>query len=60
MTTGAVSLAEMLGYEDATYTLGVEQMMQRYAAVVGLPRRRIVRVPVLSPGLSGHWVQIGS
>ena len=24
------SLAEMLGYEDASYTLGVEQLMQRY------------------------------
>jgi [protein-PII] uridylyltransferase len=27
-------LAEMLGYEDATYTLGVEQMMQRYYRTV--------------------------
>jgi uncharacterized protein YbjT (DUF2867 family) len=38
--------------------LTYEQMMQRYAAVVGLPKRRIVRVPLLSPGLSSHWVQI--
>jgi uncharacterized protein YbjT (DUF2867 family) len=38
--------------------LTYQQMMQRYAAAVGLPRRRIVRVPVLSPGLSSHWVQI--
>jgi uncharacterized protein YbjT (DUF2867 family) len=38
--------------------LTYEEMMQRYARVAGLPRRRIVRVPVLSPGLSGHWVQI--
>ena len=38
--------------------LTYEQMMQRYAAVVGLPRRRIIRVPVLTPGLSSHWVQI--
>ncbi|MEJ2128012.1 MAG: [protein-PII] uridylyltransferase [Woeseiaceae bacterium] len=29
-----VKLAEMLGYEDATYTLGVEQMMQRYYRTV--------------------------
>ncbi len=29
-----VNLAEMLGYEDATYTLGVEQMMQRYYRTV--------------------------
>jgi len=27
-------LAKMLGYEDATYTLGVEQMMQRYYRTV--------------------------
>jgi len=27
-------LAEMLGYEDASYTLGVEQMMQRYYRTV--------------------------
>ncbi len=29
-----VNLAEMLGYEDATYTLAVEQMMQRYYRTV--------------------------
>ncbi|MEN7342061.1 MAG: [protein-PII] uridylyltransferase [Pseudomonadota bacterium] len=28
------SLAELLGYEDARYTLGVEQMMQRYYRTV--------------------------
>ena len=33
-----------------------EQMMQRYAQVAGLPRRRILRVPVLTPSLSSHWV----
>jgi uncharacterized protein YbjT (DUF2867 family) len=32
------------------------QMMQRYAAVAGLPRRRVLPVPVLSPSLSSHWV----
>lgn len=31
-------------------------MMQRYAAVAGLPRRRLIPVPVLSPSLSSHWV----
>lgn len=31
-------------------------MMQRYAAVADLPRRRVLPVPVLSPGLSSHWV----
>jgi uncharacterized protein YbjT (DUF2867 family) len=34
------------------------QMMQRFAAVAGLPRRRILPVPVLSPGLSSHWVGV--
>ncbi|HET6257771.1 MAG TPA: SDR family oxidoreductase, partial [Pseudonocardia sp.] len=33
-------------------------MMQRYAAVAGLPWRRIVPVPVLTPRLSAHWVNI--
>jgi uncharacterized protein YbjT (DUF2867 family) len=33
-------------------------MMQRFAAVAGLPRRRILPVPVLSPGLSSHWVNV--
>ena len=32
------------------------QMMQRYAAVTRLPRRRVLPVPVLSPSLSSHWV----
>jgi uncharacterized protein YbjT (DUF2867 family) len=31
-------------------------MMQRYAAVAGLPRRCVLPVPVLSPTLSSHWV----
>ena len=31
-------------------------MMQRYAAVAGLPKRRVLPVPVLSPSLSSHWV----
>lgn len=32
------------------------EMMQRYARAAGLPRRRMLRVPVLSPTLSSHWV----
>jgi hypothetical protein len=32
------------------------EMMQRYAAVAGLRRRRVLPVPVLTPGLSSHWV----
>ncbi len=31
-------------------------MMQRYASVAGLPKRRVFPVPVLSPSLSSHWV----
>lgn len=34
------------------------EMMRRYAQVAGLERRRIVRTPVLSPGLSSHWVGV--
>ncbi|MFF3753171.1 SDR family oxidoreductase [Streptomyces sp. NPDC002018] len=38
---------EVLTYQD---------MMRRYAAVAGLPRRLIVPVPVLTPRLSSHWI----
>ncbi|MEU8377875.1 SDR family oxidoreductase [Streptosporangium sp. NPDC048865] len=31
-------------------------MMRVYADVAGLPRRLIIPVPLLSPGLSSHWV----
>ncbi|HEX9064146.1 MAG TPA: SDR family oxidoreductase [Streptosporangiaceae bacterium] len=31
-------------------------MMERYAAVAGLKRRILIQVPLLSPGLSSHWV----
>ncbi|MEU3655206.1 SDR family oxidoreductase [Streptomyces sp. NPDC032161] len=31
-------------------------MMRRYAEVAGLPRRLILPVPVLTPGLSGLWI----
>jgi len=40
---------EVLTYRD---------MMQRYAAVAGLPRRVILPVNVFSPGLSSHWVGV--
>ncbi|MER6694826.1 SDR family oxidoreductase [Streptomyces minutiscleroticus] len=36
--------------------LTYRDMMLRYAVVAGLPRRLILPVPVLSPGLSSHWV----
>ena len=36
--------------------LTYREMMVRYAAIAGLPRRVIVPVPVLTPGLSSLWV----
>ena len=42
------------GPEVLTY----RQMMQGYAHAAGLPRRIIVRVPVLTPRLSSHWVGV--
>ena len=38
--------------------LTYREMMQRYAAVAGLRPRIIVPVPLLTPRLSGHWVNI--
>ncbi|WP_330436817.1 SDR family oxidoreductase [Streptomyces griseoaurantiacus] len=40
------------GPEVLTY----REMMLRYARIAGLPRRLILPVPVLTPGLSSHWV----
>ncbi|MRJ75741.1 DUF2867 domain-containing protein [Aeromicrobium sp. SMF47] len=40
------------GPEVLTYL----ELMQRFAAISGLPRRRVLKVPVLSPGLSSHWI----
>ncbi|WP_051742805.1 SDR family oxidoreductase [Kitasatospora sp. MBT66] len=40
------------GPEVLTY----RRMMERYAAVAGLPRRLILAVPVLTPRLSSLWV----
>ncbi|HEY5833094.1 SDR family oxidoreductase [Streptomyces sp.] len=40
------------GPEVLTY----REMMRRYAAVAGLPRRVILPVPVLTPGLSSLWI----
>lgn len=34
------------------------EMMRRYAAVAGLPRRLVVPVPVLTPWLSAQWVNL--
>ncbi|MGQ0841859.1 DUF2867 domain-containing protein [Actinokineospora sp.] len=45
---------EIGGPDVLTY----QDLMQLYARVRGLPRRRIVRVPLLTPGLSSHWVNV--
>jgi hypothetical protein len=45
---------DIAGPEVLTY----REMMHRYAAVAGLRKRLIVPVPVLSPRLSSHWVNI--
>lgn len=36
--------------------LPYEEMMQRFAKISGLRRRVIVKVPVLTPKLSSHWI----
>jgi len=57
-----VLAAELPPSVDRTFDIGgpqvltYQQMMQRYAAVAGLPRRLILPVNMLSPGLSSHWV----
>ncbi|WP_338703141.1 SDR family oxidoreductase [Streptomyces sp. Q6] len=50
-----VSRAFDLGGPDV---LTYRDMMMRYAAVAGLPRRLVLPVPMLSPGLSSHWVGV--
>ncbi|MEQ8717939.1 MAG: SDR family oxidoreductase [Acidimicrobiales bacterium] len=38
--------------------LTYRDMMDRYAEVAGLRRRIIIRIPVLTPRLSSHWVNL--
>ena len=38
--------------------LTYQEMMQRFAAVSGLPRRRMLPVALLTPWLSSHWINI--
>ena len=47
---------EVGGPDVVTYA----QMMDTYAEVAGLRRRRLIRVPLLTPGLSSHWVGLGT
>lgn len=59
-----VGSAEMPSDVSRTFDIGgpdvltYRQMMQRYAAVAGLPPRLIKTVPVLTPGLASHWVGV--
>jgi hypothetical protein len=38
--------------------LSYRDMMRRYATVAGLARRIIIPVPVLTPWLSSHWINV--
>ncbi|MFE5536428.1 SDR family oxidoreductase [Streptomyces sp. NPDC056492] len=48
-----VSRAFDIGGPDV---LTYEEMMRRYATAAELPHRLIVRVPMLTPRLSSHWI----
>lgn len=47
-------ILEIGGPDVLTY----RDMMDRYAAIAGLRRRLIVPVPILTPRLSSHWVNL--
>jgi len=59
-----VASASVEGDVSGTWDIGgadvltYGEVMQRYAAAAGLPRRIIVPVPVLTPKLSSYWVNI--
>ncbi len=38
--------------------LSYAEMMNQYAVEAGLPRRKILALPVLTPRLAGHWVNL--
>ncbi|MFJ7264537.1 SDR family oxidoreductase [Streptomyces globosus] len=52
MPPGVSRAFDIGGPDVVTY----EEMMHRYAAVAHLPPRFIVRVPMLTPRLSSHWI----
>ncbi|MEW6264882.1 MAG: SDR family oxidoreductase [Thermodesulfobacteriota bacterium] len=45
---------DICGPDILTY----EELFQIYAEEAGLPRRRIISVPILSPSLSSYWVHL--
>lgn len=57
-----VGSADMPAEVNRTFDIGgpdvmtYRDMMQKYAKVARLPHRLILPVPMLSPGLSSHWV----
>ncbi|OON71360.1 SDR family oxidoreductase [Streptomyces tsukubensis] len=57
-----VGCAELPADVSRTFDVGgpdvmtYRDMMQRYAVVAALPKRKIFPVPVLTPTLSSHWV----
>jgi len=59
-----VGSAEMPSDVNRAFDIGgpdvltYEELMQTYARVANLRRRLIVRVPILSPRVSAHWVNI--
>ncbi len=58
---GALDLPEGL---NRTFDIGsgdvltYADMMKRYAEAAGLPRRTVLALPVLTPRLAGHWVNL--
>lgn len=58
---GALNLSPEL---NRTFDLGSREvltyaeMMNQYAEAAGLPRRKILALPVLTPRLAGHWVNL--
>ncbi|WP_149359186.1 SDR family oxidoreductase [Lolliginicoccus suaedae] len=50
--------------ENRTFDIGgpdvmqYGEMMQTYGEIAGLPRRRMIVVPVLTPRLAGHWINL--
>jgi len=57
-----VSLTELATPISGIYDIGgpevltYEDMMQRFAEISGLRKRIIIKVPVLTPKLSSHWI----
>ena len=49
-------IVEIGGPDQLTY----RELIDLYADVAGLPRRRIIPVPVVTPRLSTHWVNLVS